>query len=170
MKNKTLLIFILVFLVLSSLFIWGYAQKGNTVATIQGATNKESKSMLTASETFYDFGTISMKNGDVSKDFSFTNPSQQTVIIRGLETSCMCTLAFLVKADGSTDGPFGMAGMGGRTATNETIKAGEGRTLRIVYNPNAHGPAGVGQIDRFITITDSAGNKLRFEIKALVTP
>ncbi len=170
MTTKTLIITILVFLVLSGLFIWGYVQNGNTPATVQGASNAGPKSTLAAPLTVYDFGTISMKNGDVSKDFIFANPSRQSIIIRGLETSCMCTSAFLVKANGSSDGPFSMPGMGGRTATNETIKAGEGRTLRVVYNPNAHGPAGVGQIDRFITITDETGGKLQFEIKALVTP
>jgi hypothetical protein len=82
----------------------------------------------------------------------------------------MCTTAFIVESDGSTKGPFGMAGMGGITATNETISSGESRIIRVVYNPNAHGPAGVGQIDRFITATDSSGGSVRYEIQALVTP
>ena len=53
---------------------------------------------------------------------------------------------------------------------NEIIKAGESRKIRVVYDPNAHGPAGVGQIDRFIELTDSNGAKLQLEIKANVTP
>ena len=60
--------------------------------------------------------------------------------------------------------------MGYVPPVNETIKAGESRTIRVVYDPNAHGPAGVGPIDRFAILTDKSGGKLQFEIKALVTP
>ena len=63
-----------------------------------------------------------------------------------------------------------MPGMGYVPPANELIKAGESRTIRVVYNPNAHGPAGVGRIDRFVTLTDEAGGALQLEIKALVTP
>ena len=82
----------------------------------------------------------------------------------------MCTTAFIVGPDGNVKGPFGMPGMGYVPPANEIIKAGESRIIRIVYDPNAHGPAGVGQIDRFVTLTDSDGGTLQFEIKALVTP
>ncbi len=153
-----------------ALLIWGYAKNGNTAASVQGVVKTGAKSALTATTTFNDFGTISMKNGDVSKDFIFTNPTDKDITIRQVETSCMCTRALLVETDGSTKGPFGMASMGGNTSTNEIIKAGESHTLRVVYDPNAHGPAGVGQIDRFAVITDSTGANLQFEIKALVTP
>jgi len=171
MKLKTVIITIIVCLVLIGLFSWGYTKDGNTTAEVQGVTSTGVKSALAATtDVLHDFGTISMKNGDVSKDFIFSNPTDKDVVIRGLETSCMCTLAYLVGSDGSTKGPFGMAGMGSMTTTNETIKTGEVRTLRVVYNPNAHGPAGVGRIDRFITITDSSGSRLNFEIKANVTP
>ena len=39
------------------------------------------------------------------------------------------------------------------------------------FDPLAHGPAGwVKLIDRFITLTDTSGNTLQFEVKAVVTP
>lgn len=170
MKSKTVIIILLVCLVIVSLLVWGYKKTGYITASVQNADLSSKKGALTATEVFYDFGTISMKKGDVSKDFILTNQTDGDVVIRGLETSCMCTLAFLVQSDGSKKGPFGMAGMGGVTTTNETIRAGETRVLQVVYNPNAHGPAGVGAIDRFITLTDSSHNKISFEIKAIVTP
>jgi len=111
-----------------------------------------------------------MKKGNVTRDFTFTNQSSADIVINDVQTSCMCTTALLVEADGSAKGPFGMPGMGGMTSTEDTVKAGETRTLRAIYDPNAHGPAGLGAIDRFITITDSSGGALRFEIKAEVTP
>ena len=161
-----------VLLVFVGLFIWGYAGKGGTTASVQGTSesNSVSKSALTAAETLYDFGTISMKNGNVTKEFTVTNPTSQDITISTVLTSCMCTTAFIVKPDGSVKGPFGMPGMGYVPPANETIKAGESRIIRVVYDPNAHGPAGVGRIDRFVTLTDSSNGTLELEIKALVTP
>ncbi|MDP1690258.1 MAG: DUF1573 domain-containing protein [bacterium] len=175
MESKTISIIAIVLLILFGLFIWGYSGKGSTTssaASVQGApgATSDAKSALAAVDVFYDFGTISMKNGDVTKDFTVTNPTGKDIFVRTVLSSCMCTSAFIVEPDGSLKGPFKMPGMGYVPPANETIKAGESRIIRVVYNPNAHGPAGVGQIDRFVTLMDEAGGILQLEIKALVTP
>src|SRR3989339_627791 len=113
---------------------------------------------------------ISMKKGDATKDFIITNPTNNDMEISSISTSCMCTNALIVRADGTTKGPFGMAGHGYLPPANEIIKAGENIIIRAIYNPNAHGPAGVGFIDRFITLVDKTGNSLSLEVKATVTP
>ncbi|KKR61498.1 hypothetical protein A2643_02285 [Candidatus Nomurabacteria bacterium RIFCSPHIGHO2_01_FULL_39_220] len=126
---------------------------------------------LIAPETFYDFGKISMKDGNVSKVFKVANSGNQDINLKNLSTSCMCTNAYILDTDGKKRGPFGMPGHGGGiTRANEIIKAGESRNIEVVYDPNAHGPAGVGMIDRFVYLEDASGNKLQFEIKANVTP
>ncbi|OGG71246.1 hypothetical protein A3F27_00065 [Candidatus Kaiserbacteria bacterium RIFCSPHIGHO2_12_FULL_53_13] len=172
MKSKTLINIALLVLVIVGLFAWGYAGRVGTTASVQGASGASgtSKSVLTAPENFYDFGTISMKNGNVSKEFQVSNSTGEDITISTVFTSCMCTLAYIVGADGSAKGPFGMPGMGYVPPADETIHAGESRVVRVIYNPNAHGPAGVGRIDRFVTLTDSRGGTLELEIKALVTP
>lgn len=171
MKANLISIVAAVLLLFIGIFIWGYAGKSATTASVQGASRNGAASALTASETFYDFGTISMKKGNVTKEFTITNSSADDVLVPSLVTSCMCTTAYIVRADGSTAGPFGMPGHSGMVPpANELIKAGESRTIRIVYDPNAHGPAGVGQIDRFVTLTDAKGGTLEIEVKALVTP
>ncbi len=172
MESKTISVISVVLLIFVGLFIWGYAGKGGTTASVQGDATATSSAAtgLTAPETFYDFGTISMKNWTVSKEFTVTNPTNADITIATVLTSCMCTAAFIVQPDGSAKGPFGMTGMGYVPPANEVIKAGESRTIRVVYDPNAHGPAGVGRIDRFVTLTDTAGGTLQLEIKALVTP
>lgn len=172
MKTKTLINVAVFVVVIIGLFAWGYAGRAGTAASVQGAPGAggNSKSALTAPEALYNFGTISMKDGNVTKEFTVTNPTNEDVYVKTILTSCMCTSAFIVEADGSIKGPFKMAGMGYIPPANETIRAGESRTIRVVYDPNAHGPAGVGQIDRFVTLTDSSGGTLQFEIKALVTP
>ena len=171
MKSKTLITSVVFVLVIAGLFAWGAAGRAGTTASVEGAPGAASdvKSALTAPETFYDFGTISMKNWNVTKEFSITNPTNEDITVKTVLTSCMCTTAFISGA-GSVKGPFSMPGMGYVPPANETIKPGESRIIRVVYDPNAHGPAGVGQIDRFVMLTDSSGGTLQFEIKALVTP
>lgn len=172
MKSQTLSIVSVALLILVGLFIWGLGGRGSTTASIQNAPGAASteKSVLTAPETLYDFGTISMKSGNVTKEFLVANPTDQDITISTILTSCMCTTAFVVGPNGSVKGPFGMPGMGYVPPANEVIRAGESRTIRVVYDPNAHGPAGVGRIDRFITLTDTSGGALQLEIQALVTP
>lgn len=172
MKLNTISIISIVLLVIVGLFVWGYAGKGGTTASVQGApgSNSTAKSALTTPEMFYDFGTISMKNGNVTKEFTVKNQTDTDIIVSTVLTSCMCTSAFIVEPDGSIKGPFKMPGMGYVPPANELIKAGESRIIRVVYDPNAHGPAGVGRIDRFVTLTDANGDTLQLEIKALVTP
>jgi len=172
MKPKTIVNVLVVSFVLIGLFVWGYTQKEATTASVQGVGGaSSSKSALVVSETIYDFGTISMKGGDVTTEFTITNPTDRDIIISTVVTSCMCTTAFIVDPNGGAKGPFGMPGHGGAVPpANEIIKAGENRTIRVVYDPNAHGPAGIGAIDRFVVLTDTLGGTLELEIKALVTP
>lgn len=172
MESKTISVVAAILLVFVGLFIWGYSGKGGTAASVQNAPNSSntSQSALTASETFYDFGTISMKNGNVTKEFRVTNPTDKDITVSTVLTSCMCTTAFIVGQDGGVKGPFSMPGMGYAPSANELIKAGESRVIRVIYDPNAHGPAGVGRIERFVALTDSSGGVIQLEIKALVTP
>jgi len=172
MKSNTINAIAIVVLIFAGLFVWSSAGKGGTAASVQGAPGaaSTSKSVLTAPEIFYDFGTISMKDGNVSREFKVTNSTGTDITVSTILTSCMCTSAFIVESDGSIKGPFKMPGMGYVPPANENIKAGESRVIRVVYDPNAHGPAGVGRVDRFITLTDTFGGTLQLEIQALVTP
>lgn len=170
MEPKTTITVLVSVLILAGVFVLGYTGKGGTATSVQNTAGSNSKTLLTAPESLYDFGTISMKNGDVGYDFKVINPTAKDIMLSTLVTSCMCTSALIVKSDGSTNGPFRMPGMGYVPPANELIKAGESRVIRVVYNPNAHGPAGVGRINRFAILTDASGNELSLEIKAVVTP
>ena len=168
MKNKKIIITIFAVIGLALLMWWGKSVQDPISGDSNFTANQESP--LITSERLYDFGTISMASGNVTKIFEVTNSTVKDIIIESVVTSCMCTVAYIETKDGEK-GPFGMPGHGGQVPkVNEIIKAGETRNVRVVYDPNAHGPAGVGQIDRLITIADSFGNMLNLEIKALVTP
>ena len=176
--NKTTLVSITIIIIgVTSLVWWSKSienrelNANNLTKSHPARTGNVAANTLTALETFYDFGTISMKNGNVSRVFRVTNPTNEDIKVPSLTTSCMCTTAYIIKENGSKSRPFGMPGHGGTVPkANEIIKAGGSLDIEVVYDPNAHGPAGVGMIDRFIYLEDEAGNKLQFEIKANVTP
>ena len=169
MKKNIKLIVSLVLVVGAFGVMWWAAPRNNSAASPSLVPTK-STSALVAGETFYDFKTISMKKGNVSHVFKVTNTTAQDISVPSVTTSCMCTVAYLLLPDGSKKGPFGMPGMAAVPKANDIIKAGETRDVEVVYDPNAHGPAGVGAIDRFIYLEDASGGKITLEIKAVVTP
>lgn len=161
--NKTGLIVLVAVLILAGLMYWG-SQSQNSLPSPAGASGN-----LIASENFFDFGQISMKDGNVEKIFSVTNTASTDVLIEELTTSCMCTVAFFWTENGEK-GPFGMPGHSGTVPRlNEIIAPGESRNVRVVFDPNAHGPAGVGPISRVVYLEGKDGI-LELGFKAMVTP
>ena len=64
-----------------------------------------------------------------------------------------------------------MEGHGSPVPTiNEELPAGQEAQIEVVFDPAAHGPAGVGPISRNVFVETTDGKKLVFEIKAQVTP
>jgi hypothetical protein len=166
MDKKIIITILIVAFALIGLVIWGYS---NTSGPTQAQLNTPSS--LTVSETLYDFGTISIANGKVDHLFEITNPTNKDVNISTISTSCMCTTAYFVNGT-VKDGPFGMSGMGLTfpTTANEVVPANSTREIDVQYDPAAHGPAGIGDIDRTIYIGQANGGTLQLEIKAVVTP
>ncbi len=164
MNKKVVVIGAVIVLGFIGLMWWG-----RNVQTAGNSTDSGAVSLLSVPEKLYDFGTISMKDGVVEHMFRIANASGKDIEIKRVYTSCMCTSAYLEGADGEL-GPFGMEGMGYLPPANEVIKAGGSRDVKVVFDPNAHGPAGVGAIDRFVYLTDVSGGALELEIRAMVTP
>lgn len=123
------------------------------IASSSPSTSATNQGSLSAEHRQYNFGTITMSNGIAPHDYSIKNSSSQAVTLRRIVTSCMCTKAQVIDGNGSIRGEFGMPGHGGVSGqTNITVAAGESIVLRALFDPNAHGPSGVGAIDRVITI------------------
>ncbi len=132
-------------------------------------SDKSDPNVLEAKETFHDFGTISMQNGKVSTTFKLKNIKTEPVVLTKLYTSCMCTDATL-KINGKTEGPFGMLGHGFVKSFSDILPAGQEVEVEVVFDPNAHGPAGVGTIERTVTVEGQNGKLAELNIKATVTP
>ena len=125
-------------------------------------------SQLQAIEGSFDFGSISMAKGKVNKVFTFKNNTASVIIAKKLYTSCMCTKATFTKG-GKVFGPFGMPAHGFIPSFSEIIEPGQEAQVEVVFDPAAHGPAGVGTIERQATLETSDG-QIVFKFKAQVTP
>lgn len=175
--NKITVITIVIAIIMLGVIVWiarPDSQTGNTAPLPLSSNLNET---LEAEETNFDFGSISMAAGKVSHSFKIKNIGSGPVNVEKLYTSCMCTTATLMMngpsinlGQGEKFGPYGMPGHGFIPKINEAIGAGEEAIVEVTFDPAAHGPAGVGRIQRVVTIENNAGQPLEFGFTAIVTP
>jgi hypothetical protein len=130
-----------------------------------------SASVLSAVEEVFDFGTISMKEGDVSHTFEIKNEETEPVVIKKVYTSCMCTTAYITDASKERYGKFGMPGHGVVSKANIVVNPGETVILEAIFDPAAHGLSGIGYANRsiFVETNSAASPKLTFSFQTNVT-
>jgi len=133
------------------------------------AAQMSGKRALISDTPSFDFGRISMAQGKVSHRYSIQNTGEKPLSITKMFTSCMCTTATLITRS-AQKGPFGMPGHGWLPSISETLAPGEAAQVDVVFDPAAHGPAGVGPTARTVTVVNDAGLALELRFNALVTP
>ncbi len=133
------------------------------------AEQRGSVRALASVSPFHNFGNISMAAGKVSHRYWIKNIGAASLNINKLSTSCMCTDATLITRAGKK-GPFGMPGHGPTPRIEERLAPGESAQVDVVFDPAAHGPAGIGQTDRIVTIENDEGLPLELRFSAMVTP
>lgn len=67
-------------------------------------------------------------------------------------------------------GPFGMPGHGSIPEINRLVAPGHGVTVEAEFDPNAHGPAGIGRINRVISVLVGSRAMVELKFTAYVTP
>lgn len=166
-ETKNILWVIVIFIIIVGTLI--FVNKDSNVAT--SSYIEYSASVLSATEDRFDFNLISMKDGNVTHQFEIRNDGKETVIIKKVYTSCMCTTALIIDSFNKKYGAFGMQGHGISSKTNIEINAGESAFVEAIFDPAAHGPSGVGLVRRSIYIeTNSAQSpKLELSFQAMVT-
>lgn len=168
MKTKDILIALFISIVaLGTLIVTNNISQNKK--SQENQENKLSESFLVAEEKTFDFGTISMAKGPVSHEYVVTNTGARVSLVRTLYTSCMCTQAAL-KTEGGTFGPYGMPGHGFIPAINAAINPQEQSRVIVTFDPAAHGPAGVGKIERSIILENDSGAPVELRFTANVTP
>lgn len=107
----------------------------------------------------FDLGDIPIGGGLVKKQIKITNEGESNLKISKIITSCMCTTASL-EVDGKKSPAFGMPGhSSGSLFWSAEIKPRQSGVLEIVYDPAAHGPAGLGPFTRVVTISSNNNGK-----------
>lgn len=162
----TVLIFGIIFVAVKPNF------QQSSLGSHRAAVNSENQlgGLLSAPETAFDFGKISMKDGKVTHRFTVKNKGTGEVTINKLYTSCMCTNAVLYRS-GKKFGPFGMPGHGMIPSINQRLRPGEEVQVEVIFDPAAHGPAGVGRVERVVYLdNDASPRPFELRIAAEVTP
>ena len=164
MKQNALIFIGIVAFVIIGFFILN----GGSSDTI---TEANSASILEATESQFDFGTISMKNGNVSYEFEVKNSGLESIVIEKIYTSCMCTTAKITDALGKTYGPYGMPGHVEASGSKVEVKSGETAIVEAIFDPAAHGPSGVGLANRtiFLETNSTQTPKIELNFTAMVT-
>lgn len=121
---------------------------------------------LSVESNTHDWGEIDIDSGIVSKRFVIENTSDATLKLYDVKTSCMCTTAQLITEQQSSK----KFGMHEKAANVFEVGPGETTELLVEFDPAFHGPSGVGDIRRSITINTNDPNnpQLSFELSALV--
>lgn len=163
--NKTIIGIVTAVFVLGGL-IW-IARPDSQNSTV--LSTRSNGTLIVEEGNNYDFGTISMAAGKVKHQFKIKNTSSEAVNIKKMYTSCMCTTATLTVRS-KQFGPYGMPGHGAIPKINQSINSNEEVIVEIIFDPAAHGPAGVGRIQRTITIENNAGTPIELLFVAIVTP
>lgn len=167
----TIIIVVLGFILLvGGLIVWGIVSSLPSTSLQEGnssGTETEAE-VFDLSESTFDFGTISMSKGKVEHIFQIKNSKAQSVTLERIYTSCMCTSAILMK-DGKEFGPFGMQGHGYIPKINQNFSLGDKAEVKVIFDPGAHGPAGIGYVERTVYLETSLGIQ-QLKIKAKVTP
>ncbi len=155
-------------LVLLGLYFLGLPGATPAQTGDSGDNGSISAGSLVPLEKDFDFGSISMAKGKVKHMYAFKNGSAETLTIRKVYTSCMCTEANLI-LPGNTIGPFGMPGHAFSPTLNEKVVPGQTIEVEAIFDPAAHGPSGLGEINRAV-ILETSGGLAQVTFSANVTP
>lgn len=168
--NKMLYALIAISILAIGFGIYRSQQKAATPDAVPQVQAAVQPGALVAARPNHDFGTISMKAGDVSTTYRIKNEGDAPLALDKIYTSCMCTTATLVTASGRKQGPFGMPGHGPLKAVKGELAPGEVALLEVVFDPAAHGPSGIGRIERVVTVETKGARPLELWMVAMVRP
>ena len=109
-----------------------FMQSNTTTANV---IDPRGSSMVKITPTFYDFGDVSVAKGAVSTTMDILNEGKGDLVIKYMESSCMCTTASIV-FNGAESPRFGMHN--NPVSWSQTIGPNETAQLKIYYDPTVH--------------------------------
>lgn len=138
-----------------------------TKTTTGGQINGVSaNAKLTADEKTFDWGEIAYSGPDATKTFTIKNTGTEILKLTNIKTSCACTKAQVI-IDGKSSPYFSM-----HTTSSwmGEIPPGKEASLTVIFDPDFHGPSGVGAVERIISMetNDASNKKVEFFLKGVV--
>ena len=161
MEKKILTIGIILTVVI---LFGGVVLVNQTTTTPQITASQNAKAVTPV--TTDDWGKIPMSKGNVTKTFAIKNNGTDLLKLFNVKTSCHCTKAKVTV--GTNESPlFGMDSLS--SWTGEVIPGKEAK-LSVIFDPAYHGPAGVGPINRYVSVetNDRVNSKLTFSVTGTV--
>lgn len=168
-KNSSIILIIIATVFIFGFLAWLGQSNSRQNKPSSDFSSKSPDKIFFADSYFYDFGTISMAAGKVSHVFKIKNISDETIKTKRLYTSCMCTKATFSKS-GEKSGPFDMPGHSFIPPLKKIINPDEEFEVIVEFDPAAHGPAGIGPIEREIYLENDSALPLVLKIAAIVKP
>lgn len=142
---------------------------GNSSSPTKADLAKTAGAKVETIETKFDFQNIPYSGGNVEHVFPIKNIGDKDLKIANLATSCMCTKVYMkVGQDKSPE--FGMPGHNTASDWTGTLAPGQEGQIVAVFDPTAHGPQGVGPIDRLVSFesNDPDHPYVEFNFKGVV--
>lgn len=118
-------------------------------------------------KTSHDWGNIPLSGGNVQKTFTIKNTGKAVLELANITTSCMCTTVQVVINDQKS--PY--FGMHSKSSWVGKVPPDNQAEILVEFDPAFHGPSGVGQITRQISLETNDPNqpKLTFDLSTNVT-
>lgn len=143
---KELKIILICFSLLFGITFWLIIKTSNTASTSTPVVGVQ------ASDKVDQLGNVSRLGGLIFKEYTFKNTTNTSMKLGRLTTSCMCTKAKVVIGNQESTS-YGMESTGDlNPSLNFELKSGESAKVIVDFDPNAHGPKGIGPFDRVIRL------------------
>lgn len=125
----------------------------------------ENRPIITIEPAYFDFGDVSVAEGEVSTTMKVKNDGKTDLIISKMESSCGCTTAALIV--NGVEGPrFRMPGHGKNPENwSATLAPNEEAELKIYYDPTVH-PNLRGAVTR--TVSVFSNDPVDFEVRVKI--
>lgn len=143
-------------------FVLSSGNKAQTPIVTYSAQDKN-KPVIEAKETFYDMGTIKVKDTQ-EKEFTIKNIGTKPLLLSEISSSCGCTTGQIVYK-GILSKEFSMHSQNDYVAQ---IEPKTSAVVKVVYKPFSMPVYGVVERQVFMSTNDPALPKLEFKIKAYV--
>jgi len=131
-----------------------------------GVVGKNEQTTAFSDHATFDWGVIAYDSAPATHSFPIKNDGTEPLKVANIKTSCTCTTARLVTAEGTSR----KYGMHQKSNWVGIIQPGETAQLEIEFDQKFHGPSGTGPVQRMVSLetSDPARSYMEFSLTGTV--